>query len=184
MPGDVNAPPPPVAAVAASLRRAIAGGAIAPGERIRAGVPGWPCGLSGTTVRSALAIVRGQGLAYWHRYGYYAAPAGPPLPTVSIRLGRVLAGVRAAAGVTVAGLAADIVDGDGPWGPGGREHMIGRRVAEITAAENGAWQPRWVWERIDAAVSAGGTLLRVHDNLFTGQDFHRPITTHRKGKPS
>jgi hypothetical protein len=170
-----------VTLAAASLRHAITSGTIAPGERIRAGGLGWPCGLSGTVVRSALAAVRRDGLAHWHRYEYYAAPAGPPQPAVTTRLGEVLAAVRAAAGLTIAGLAARITDADGPWGPGGREHMIGLRAAEITAAEHGTWQPRRAWEHIDAAVGAGGTLLRVHDSLYAASTPRRAATIQGKG---
>jgi len=169
MPSDPSGRALQVTAVASGLCQAITGGAIAPGERIRVGSPGWPCGLSGTTARSALAITRRQGLAHWHRHEYYAAPAGSPQPAVGARLGRFLAGIRCAAGVTVGGLATRIVDADGPWGPSGRQYMISRRADEITAAENGAWQPRRVWQHIDAAVGASGTLLRVHDNLYACQ---------------
>ena len=179
MPGDASGPAPAIIGVAANLRQAIASGAIPPGEQIRVGSPGWPCGLGGTTARSALAIVRRQGLAHCHRHVYYAAPGGPPQPAVSARLGQVLAAVRAAAGVSVARLAVRIVDGDGPWGPGGRDLMISLRVADITAAENGTWRPRWTWEHIGAAMGAGGTLLRVHDTLYTRQHLNA-----RKGKPS
>jgi hypothetical protein len=178
---DATGPAPAISHIAAELRQAIASGAIPPGEQIRAGSPGWPCGLSGATARSALAIVRRQGLACWHRHGYYAAPGGSPQPAVSARLGHVLAGVRAAAGVTVGGLAARIVDGDGPWGPGGRQVMIGLRVADIAAAEDGAWRPWWLWERVDAALDAGGTLLRVHDTLYACQHW-QPAQSHRTGK--
>jgi hypothetical protein len=169
MPSDASGPAPEITQVAASLRQAISCGAIAPGEWIRAGSPGWPCGLSGTTARSALAIIRREGLAHWHRHGYYAAPAGPPQPAVTALLGQVLAGTREVLGLSIPGLAARIVDGNGPWGPGGREYMIGLRVADITAAENGAWRPRQTWQHIDAAMRAGGTLLRVHDDLYTRQ---------------
>jgi DNA-binding GntR family transcriptional regulator len=141
MPGDASGPAPAITRVAARLRQAIASGAIPPGEQIRLGCPGWPCGLGGTAARAALAIVRREGLAHWHRYGYYAAPAGPPLQAVNIRLGRVLTEVRAAVGVTVGGLAARIADGDGPWESGGRDLVIGLRIADITAAENGTGKP-------------------------------------------
>jgi hypothetical protein len=166
MAGDAGSPAPEVTRVVAGLRQAIGSGAIAPGERIRVGSPGWPCGLSGTTARSALAIIRRDGLAHWHRHEYYAAPAGPPQPAVTARLGRVLAASRQFLGLSVPGLAARIVDGNGPWGPGGRAHMISLRIADITAAENGIWRPRWTWQYIDAAMRAGGTLLRVHDSLY------------------
>jgi hypothetical protein len=167
MPGDASGPATEITRAADGLRQAIGSGAIAPGERIRVGSPGWPCGLSGTTARSALAIIRRDGLAYWHRHEYYAAPAGPPQPAATALLARVLAGTRDLLGLSVPGLAARIVDGNGPWGPGGREHMISLRVADITAAENGTWQPRRAWQHIDAAMRAGGTLLRVHDDLYT-----------------
>jgi hypothetical protein len=163
---DASGPAPEVTRVAEGLRRAIGSGAIAPGERIRVGSPGWPCGLSGIIARSALAIVRRDGLAHWHRHEYYAAPAGPPQPAVTARLGRVLAASRQVLGLSIPGLAARIVDGDGPWGPGGREYMISLRIADITAAENGTWRPRQAWEHFDAAMRAGGTLLRIHDSLY------------------
>jgi hypothetical protein len=168
-PGDASGPAPEVTQAAAGLRQAIGSGAIAPGERIRAGSPGWPCGLSGTTARSALAVIRRDGLAHWHRHSYYAAPAGPPQPAVTALLGQVLAGIREVLGLSIPRLAARIVDGDGPWGPGGREHMISLRIADITAAENGAWRPRQTWQQIDATVRAGGTLLRVHDSVYAWQ---------------
>ena len=177
MPGDASGPAPAIIRVAANLRHAIVSGAILPGEQIRVGSPGWPCGLGGTTARSALAIVRREGLAHWHRHGYYAAPAGPPQPAVSTRLGQLLRGMRVAVGVTVGGLAACIVDGDGPWGPDGRDFIISLRVADIAAAENGTWRPRWLWEHIDAAVGAGGTLLRAHDTLYACQ--HMQSTHHK-----
>jgi hypothetical protein len=102
---------------------------------------------------------------------------------VTARLGRVLAGTREVLGLSVARLAARIVDGNGPWGPGGREHMISLRTADITAAEHGTWQPRRTWQHIDAAVLAGGTILRVHDHLYTCQHsllahcYSRKVTT-------
>ncbi len=98
---------------------------------------------------------------------------------MTARLGRVLAGVRDALGLTVPALATRIVDGDGPWGPGSRQHMIILRIADITAAENGTWQPRQAWRHIDAAVHADGTLLRVHDNLYACQ---RPSPAHRNSR--
>ena len=103
MPGDATGPAPEVTRVADGLRQAIGSGAIAPGERIRVGSPGWPWGLSGTTARSALAIIRRDGLAHWHRHEYYAAPAGPPQPAVTARLGRVLAASRQVLGLSVPG---------------------------------------------------------------------------------
>ena len=172
-PGDASGPAPEVTRAAEGLREAIASGAIAPGERIRAGSPGWPCGLSGTTARSALAIIRRDGLAHWHRHSYYAAPAGPPQPAVIALLGQVLAAAREALGLSIPGLAARIVDGNGPSGPGGRQYMISLRIADITAAENGTWRPRQTWQHIDAALRAGGTLLRVHDDSTPASTFHR-----------
>ena len=100
MPGDANRPATGIAEVVASLRQAIACGAIPPGEQVRGGSPGWPRGLNGATARSALAILHRDGLAHWHRHAYYAAPAGPPQPAVTARLGRVLAGVRDALGLS------------------------------------------------------------------------------------
>ena len=182
MPGDATGPAPEIVRVAAELGRAIACGAIAPGERIRAGSPGWPCGLSGTTARSALAIIRRDGLAHWHRHSYYAAPAGPPQPAVIAILGQVLASTREVLGLSIARLAARIVDGNGPWGPGGREYMISLRIADITAAENGIWRPRQTWQHIDAALRAGGTLVRVHDNLYICQHFSPARCNSPEGK--
>jgi hypothetical protein len=179
---QTSGPAAEIIRVAADLRQAITGGAIAPGDRIRVGSPGWPWGLSGTTARSALAIIRRDGLAHWHRHEYYAAPAGPPQPVVTARLGRVLAASRRVLGLSVSSLATRIVDGNGPWGPGGREQMISLRIADITAAEHGTWQPRRAWQHFDAAVHAGGILLRVHDNLYTRQHFSRLTAPHGKGR--
>jgi hypothetical protein len=106
-----------------------------------------------------------------HRHSYYAAPAGPPQPAVIALLGQVLAGTREALGLSIARLAARIVDGNGPWGPGGREYMISLRIADITAAENGIWRPRQAWQQIDAALRADGALVRVHDTLYLCQRF-------------
>jgi hypothetical protein len=178
----MSSPAPEVTQVAQDLRQAITGGAIAPGDRIRGGSPGWPWGLSGTTARSALAIIRRDGLAHWHRHEYYAAPAGPPPPAVTARLGRVLAASRQVLGLSVPGLAARIVDGNGPWGPGGREQMISLRIADITAAEHGAWQPRRAWQHFDAAVHAGGILVRVHDGLYACQQSLPAHCNSRKGR--
>jgi hypothetical protein len=64
--------------------------------------------------------------------------------------------------------------------------MIGLRTAEIAAAEGGTWQPRRAWAAIDAAVGAGGALLRVHDSLYAGQHAspvsHHSMTGHHSGK--
>jgi len=181
-PGDASGPALEITQVAASLRQAITCGAIPPGDRIRAGSPGWPCGLSGTTARSALAIIRRDGLAHWHRHSYYAAPAGPPQPAVIAILGQVLVGTREALGLSIARLAARIVDGNGPWGPGGRAYMISLRIADITAAENGIWRPRLTWQHIDSALRAGGTLVRVHDGLYTRQHFSPARSNSLEGK--
>jgi hypothetical protein len=62
--------------------------------------------------------------------------------------------------------------------------MIGLRIADITAAESGAWLPRWAWEHFDTALRAGGTLLRVHDTLYACQRYSPPAHHHsRKGGP-
>ena len=107
--------------------------------------------------------------AHWHRHSYHAAPAGPPQPAVVALLGQVLVAARDVLGLSIPRLAARIVDGNGPWGPGGREYMIRLRIADITAAENGTWRPRQTWQHIDAALRIGGTLLRVHDDSYTRQ---------------
>ncbi len=112
-------------------------------------------------------------------------------------LGRALAEVRGSLGISVPGLAALIADNRGPWGPGGWEHMVVLRMADITAIEAGTWKPRWVWEYIDTALNAGGTLLRIHDNLYahqtvqaSGKRLHGPERRHHRtegccaGKPA
>ena len=60
--------------------------------------------------------------------------------------------------------------------------MISLRVADITAAENGAWRPRQTWQHIDSAMRAGGTLLRVHDSVYAASTLQGFITTHGKGR--
>jgi hypothetical protein len=178
----MSSPAPEATRVAVDLRQAIIGGAIAPGDRIRVGSPGWPWGLSGTTARSALAIISRDGLAHWHRHEYYAAPSGPPQPAVAASLGRVLAASRQVLGLSVSSLAARIVDGNGPRGPGGRAQMISLRIADITAAEHGTWQPRRTRQHFDAAVHAGGILVRVHDGLYSCQQSSPAHCNSRKGK--
>ncbi len=47
--------------------------------------------------------------------------------------------------------------------------MIELRASDITSAEAGAWTRRYVWEWLDTALDADGTLLRIHDNLYANQ---------------
>ena len=53
--------------------------------------------------------------------------------------------------------------------------MIGLRIADITAAEHGTWQPRRAWQHFDAAVRAGGILVRarhLHDCQHSSPPHH------------
>ncbi len=155
--------------IAGLLRAGITTGEIPPGELFSSWRVRWLMYLNGNAIRSAGAALRREGIVFCHDREHYTAPAGPPQTPVSARLGRALAEARSHLGISVAGLAAQIADDRGPWGPGGWEHMLMLRMADIIDIEAGAWRPRWVWEYVDTALNVGGTLLHIHDNLYAHQ---------------
>ena len=93
-PADIN----PQTRMAAALRRDITYGHLPPGalipkddyaQQYHAGFP---------AARKALSALISEGLIWGTIYYPYAAPAGPPDPAASARLGAVLAELRQTAG--------------------------------------------------------------------------------------
>lgn len=168
--------PAEVGRVAAELGHAITTGAIPPFCGLQYAAIARQHATTLVTARSALALLRRAGLAIYHPPGpvsyYYAAPAGPPDPAITARLGRIVTTARTATGLSITGLATRITDAHGPYSAHGRQHVISLRKGEITAIENGTWHPRYTWAWIDAALPAHGTLLAIHDRLYTNQHHH------------
>ena len=65
---------------------------------------------------------------------------------------------------------------------------IALRTADILAVEDGAWRGRWLWKQVDAATTANGGLLTVHDYFYSQADVvtrtaASATPTTRKGTP-
>src|SRR5450756_1882349 len=98
----------PRARIAAELRARIIHAIIAPGTQLDtdeiAGIAGpW---LPPKAAVQALSDLKTEGLVTWHRYRWYATPAGPAGPAAGARLGTTLATLRRASGRTPDDLAA------------------------------------------------------------------------------
>jgi DNA-binding GntR family transcriptional regulator len=146
--------PRPYVRIAAALRRAVTAGAIPPGTRLDQADIAARYHAPARAAIKALTTLKGE-LVIWHEHRWYAAPAGPPAPAVSTRLGATLTRLRTAAGTTPEDLAAAILS-------------AGFRVyaRDIRGAEAGTWQPRHFWAGCDTALGADGTLLRLHDSGY------------------
>jgi DNA-binding FadR family transcriptional regulator len=137
----------------AALRRDIVYGHLPPGTRIPALEYAQRYRVGPATSSRAVQTLQEEGLVWVHRYREYAAPAGPPASAVAARLGTTLAQLRQAAGRQPASLAAAV-----RWW----------NTHDITAAEDGTWQPRGFWQAVDTALGADGTLVKLHDTLYAG----------------
>ncbi len=148
---------PRYARVAASLRAQIADGTLRPGQQAPSGAAlSRTFGYSTLTCRKALRVLIADGLlvpgpsrnARPRVAGQRAVPAERELTDATRALSAGLAARRRAAGLTQAQFAA----------------LATASVTTVGHAETGrVWQSRRFWERADAALSADGELLRLHD---------------------
>jgi hypothetical protein len=151
-----------VAKVASALRLDITSGTIPPGASLDYYRAGSPHGVGGHVVVKALAVLRREQIVMWRDHWWYATPAGPPSPAASARLGATLAAIRTRLGLTVTDLA--MVMAVGHISP---RETVALRTADILAVEDGAWRGRWLWKQADAATISHGSLLAVHDRLYS-----------------
>lgn len=148
---------PRYARVAASLRRQIADGTLRPGQPAPSGAAlSRVTGYSTLTCRKALRVLIADGVlvpgpsrnARPRVAGPRTIPAEKDASDATRALSAGLAARRRAAGLTQAELAA----------------LAAASVTTVGHAETGrVWQSRRFWERADAALQAGGELLRLHD---------------------
>lgn len=148
---------PRYARVAASIRAQIADGTLRPGQAAPSGAAlSRTTGYSTLTCRKALRVLIADGLlvpgpssnARPRVAGPPTVPAERDLASATRALSAGLAARRRAAGLTQAELAA----------------LGFASVTTVGHAETGrVWQSRQFWERVDAALGAGGDLLRLHD---------------------
>jgi hypothetical protein len=148
---------PKYARVAEDVRAQIADGTLRPGQPAPSGAAlSRVTGFSTLTCRKALRMLIADG-ALIPGPSRNARPrvAGPPqlpverdLAAAARALAAGLAGRRRAKGLTQPELA----------------RRVGVSVTTVGHAETGRlWQSRQFWERADAILGAGGTLLRLHD---------------------
>jgi DNA-binding transcriptional regulator YhcF (GntR family) len=147
--------------LAASLRDQITGGTLRPGQAAPSGAAlSRVTGYSTLTCRKALRVLIGDGLlvpgpsrnARPRVAGPVTIPAERDLADARRALSAGLAARRRAAGLTQVELAA----------------LAYASVTTVGHAETGrVWQSRQFWERADAALGAGGDLLRLHDAYRT-----------------
>jgi len=146
--------------LAASLRDQITGGALRPGQAAPSGAAlSRATGYSTLTCRKALRVLIGDGLLVpgpsRNARPRVAGPVTIPerdLADARRALSAGLAARRRAAGLTQVQLAA----------------LAYASVTTVGHAETGrVWQSRQFWERVDAALGAGGELLRLHDAYRT-----------------
>lgn len=146
--------------LAASLRDQITGGALRPGQSAPSGAAlSRATGYSTLTCRKALRVLIGDGLLVpgpsRNARPRVAGPVTIPerdLADARRALSAGLAARRRAAGLTQVQLAA----------------LAYASVTTVGHAETGrVWQSRQFWERVDAALGAGGDLLRLHDAYRT-----------------
>lgn len=150
--------PSPLERAIAALRDGIVGGTIPPGTYLAPAVAGREHAIPTAEANTALAILRDEGIVWMLNYRRYAAPAGPPDPAVSVRLGRLLARMRDEAGLSPEDLSKRALVG---------VHEYSRAwPGTIREAEGGEWQPREFWAAVDAGLSADGTLLKIHDRSY------------------
>jgi DNA-binding transcriptional regulator YhcF (GntR family) len=161
--------------LAASLRDQIADGTLRPGQAAPSGAAlSRVTGYSTLTCRKALRVLIGDGLlvpgpsrnARPRVAGPVTIPAEREAADARRALSAGLAARRHAAGLTQVELAA----------------LAYASVTTVGHAETGrVWQSRQFWERADAALGAGGDLLRLHDAYRTvgadGDQRHNPQAT-------
>ena len=148
---------PRYARVAASVRGQIADGTLRPGQPAPSGAAlSRATGYSTLTCRKALRLLIADGVlvpgpsrnARPRVAGPGAFPAERDLSDARRALSAGLAARRRAAGLTQAELAV----------------LASASVTTVGHAETSrVWQSRRFWERADAALGAGGDLLRLHD---------------------
>jgi DNA-binding GntR family transcriptional regulator len=147
------------------VRRDITAGVTGPGEWLSEQGIAMEHGCTFSTARSALAVIRREGLALYRGRSYYAIRCAAALQAASARMGEVLALFRRASGMTPVQLAAAMAS------PGqiarARDRFTRRWTADITAAEAGTWQPAFFWGSCDDGLDAGGMLLRIHDYEYS-----------------
>ena len=142
----------PFMRIAADLRRRIIAGTIPPGAQLKlADIASRYRNVPNAAVK-ALSTLKDERLVTWHRYKWYATPAGPPDPATGARLGVTLTRMRQAAGK-----APDELSG-----------AIGYRYGDVRGAEAGEWRPRDFWAEADTVLGADGTLLKLHDTYYAG----------------
>lgn len=163
--------PAEVKRVAGIVRRDIATGVTGPGEWLREQGIAMRHGCTRSMARSALAVIRREGLAPCRGGHYYAITCPATLEAASARMGGVLALFRRASRMTPAELAAAMASPRETTQA--RRHFTRRWTADITAAEAGAWQPAFFWGSCDDGLDAGGMLLRIHDYEYSRPDTAR-----------
>lgn len=149
--------------IAVALRAAITCGAIPPGTAIDPLRTAREHGAPQHAAAKALRALAEERLVVKHGHRWHATPAGPPSPAASARMGRLLVAMRAAAQRNTSQLAAASLTPPEARYP----RDVAERAAQIEDAESGAWQPRDLWEALDAALGSDGSLLRVHDACYT-----------------
>jgi transcriptional regulator with XRE-family HTH domain len=157
MTADGKGAPPKYARVAAAVRGQIADGTLRPGQPAPSGAAlSRLTGFSTLTCRRALRVLIGDGVlvpgpsrnARPRVAGATPRPAERDLAAAGRALSAGLAARRRASGLTQPELAL----------------LAGISVTTVGHAETGRlWQSRGFWERADAALGAGGALLRLHD---------------------
>lgn len=145
------------ARVAAAVRAQIADGTLRPGQPAPSGAAlSRATGYSTLTCRRALRVLVAEGvLVPGPSRNARPRVAGPPqqqaerdLAAATRALSRGLAARRRDRGLTQPGLAA----------------LLDVSVTTIGHAETGRlWQSRQFWQHVDAALGAGGELLRLHE---------------------
>jgi hypothetical protein len=143
--------------VAAALRHDIISGVIPPGvmlasREVRAGH-----GCTTQAARKAMRALEDEGLLRNRQSATWRT--GTADPAADVRMGATLARLRQAAGLDASALAT----------------TAGLHPGHVADAESGTWQPRGIWERLDAALGADGTLLKLHDNAYAPRPGHPNI---------
>jgi GntR family transcriptional regulator len=140
--------------VAGALRRDILSGQVPPGVALMSSEVKARLGCTTGEARQAMRALEGEGLLRHDRYGTWLT--GTADPAADKRMGDTLARLRNAAGLNPGELAA----------------AAGRHPSHLDGIEAGTWKPRDIWESLDYALGADGTLLRLHDSAYAP----RPLT--------
>jgi DNA-binding FadR family transcriptional regulator len=156
--------------VAAELRHDIISSAIPPGVILASREVGARHGCTTQVARKAMRTLEGEGLLRDHWYGRWRT--GTADPAADARMGTSLARLRQAIGLDINALAATAV----------------LHPSLVTDVESGTWQPRGIWERLDAALGADGTLLKLHDSAYAPRPgpprARRPAGGHLPASPA